>query len=221
MMVASRVSLALCALSTVLALAPTAAFSESEGVPPPAEAKVHLSPAKVKPGAAVDVLVESERAFSVAIRFTGAPGNLGTWSELDTSAPGVWPETIAAPEEPGMYPVDLKVDGVFMPHKALLRDAPPAFFTRPGHTTSAAAARNAVALLLTPGNDDTRVTAVRRRVLLSGDKRVGSLNRLYAVTFKLLQPTLVLPEGTYTYFAYVLRDGFKGPWRVLELGSGP
>jgi hypothetical protein len=122
-----------------------------------------------------------------------------------------------------MYPVQLKVQfqdraGPTTIERAewLFKVAPPEFFARPGWRTAEDAARSAPRLL--PGLN-ARVVGIAPRPLL--DARVPTLNKLYAVTLDLPKGTSVLPAGRHTFFAYVLRDGASGPWRLLEVGTGP
>ncbi len=200
-----------------------ASFTVTGGRP---SATLTLAPGRTAPGLHVKAIVRpSSQALSVSARLVGAAPPLDAWVTLKASPrTETWIGALTAPTTAGMYPIQLQIlfQGesqriTFAPRPTwLLKDAPPEFFGRSGFRTPEDAARSAPRLL--PGLN-ARVVGVRARPLL--DQRVPELNKLYEVTLSLPKGTPVLPPGEHTFFAYVLRDGASGHWRLLEVGTGP
>lgn len=171
------------------------------------------------------VRVSGMAARSVEVRLVGAIDRRGLayqWTPYPWQAlrvrHGAWRGLLPAPPLYGIYRLRLRLDHgdrFLASARWLLRVLPRGTLSRPSSPAPAGAIRRFVAQL--PG--DQVLVASRRWPLAKFDHRDPRLNRLFAIAYAPSGDTR--PDSRLGLFISMVRNGYRGRWRVLEATTQP
>jgi len=217
-MEANRTRQALC-IVLVVASALVCAAAVGAASAPPVTPHVSLEPAVVVLGGRATVAVAGWNASHLEVSLAGATDKLGRllgWRTARREGPA-WVVQLPRPALRGIYPVLLR-DGakgtVYRSTRWLLRIFRRASANEPTFTTPQAAVRWWV-----QSSRHATVAALKRWQRSALDKRDPRLHRLYVVAFNVPgRPGVANRLGR---FVTAVRDGYGGPWRLLEANVQP
>jgi hypothetical protein len=187
--------------------------------------RVVLGPRAVDLYHSASVRVSGTTAGSVEVRLVGAIDRAGRayeWTPYRWRALRIrrdtWHGLLPTPPLAGIYRLRLRFDHGrrFLSSAGwLMRVFPKGAMKRPSSPTAVGAVRHYVGNL--PGHEV--LVASRRWPLASFDHRDPRLNRLFAIAYAPRGDRL--PQSRLGLFVTVVRDGFRGRWRVLEATTQP
>jgi len=179
-----------------------------------------LHPAIAELGTPAAIAVSGIDAPSLEVRLLGATNSAAKpvgWHAL-TFARGAWRGTLPPPELRGIYPVELRVRAgspILRSTQWLYRVFAPGTLTRPSFQAPEDVARWWVQSL--PGG--AKLVALRRWPRPAFDRRDLALHRLLVLAYTLKGHETV--RERLGIFVTAVRDGYSGPWRLLEATALP
>jgi hypothetical protein len=169
----------------------------------------HASSLHARPALAVSG-VAARRLEARLDHASDANGTASRWHELRRSG-CTWRGAVPAPNAYGIYPVVLRAHPggrTVTSTRWLLRLLPPGFSARPAFPTAEGAARWWVA-----SHEHGALAALRRWPLPALDRRDPRLHHLIVVAWNMRgKPGIRDRRGM---FVTLVRDGYRGRWRVL------
>ena len=201
-------------LLTFMLVAVAAASSAPSGSP-----VVTVEPSVVQLRQAATVSVRVADVAAVAVRLKGASmpsGTLLPWTQL-RRAHGVWVGRLGQPAFRGVYPLVLRTrpgGNQSVADTTMLRVLPPGTLHRPAFTTPEAVVQWWVAEVA-----HGSLATFRPWPLLAYDRRDPRLHRLFVVAYD--PPGAIDPSGRLGIWITAFRDGYSGPWRLLEATVQP
>jgi hypothetical protein len=178
-----------------------------------------LSPTVAVRGQDSVIAVRGVAGPSVEARLDGATTHLGRlipWTRLRLVG-GAWRGILRAPEFRGIYPVEIRLAGtrVLRSRRWLLRVFAHGTKTRPGFATPSAAARSWIGTLPYPA----QIVAMKSWRRPDFDHRDAKLHRLFVLAYSRVGDNNV--DHRLGIFVTAVRDGYSGPWRMLEATLAP
>jgi hypothetical protein len=214
----SLVLLVAVAFVAVFTPAPTPAAGHSVGVGPTAALRVAVQPAVVKLHERSTITISGLASRSLQVRLGGATYANGAplpWLSL-VRVGGVWRGRLQTPALRGIYPIELrtsKAASLIDPH-LFLRVFEPGTSTRPVFDDPAEAVSWWVRTV-----PHATLVASKAWPLPAFDRRDIRLHRLFVVAYSPLGYPDV--SDRLGMFVTVVRDGFRGGWRLLEATVEP
>jgi len=181
--------------------------------------QVRLQPPVVRLGQEATITASGIQAASVEVRLSGATDPAGQplpWLPLRLAGAS-WRATLAAPALRGVYPVELRTDAAaapLRPARLFLRVFARGTQTRPAFDNPIDVVRWWVGTV-----PRARLVALKPWPRPAFERRDVRLHRLFVVAYS--------PPGRPTFddrlgsFVTAFRDGYGGPWRLLEATVQP
>lgn len=184
---------------------------------------VTIRPVEARRDVPIRVTVTGVDASRLLVRLRGAQTGAGkatTWLPLVRRV-AVWAGSLRTPHYWGVYPLELRAGPAAAPRSSaawLVEVLPAGFRTRPGFATP----REVAAWWVRTGPPRARLVSARPWSAPAGTPH-NAYNRLLEVELRLLEPwPPVWPEpGRLTMFVSVTRESLRGPWRFVDVGTGP
>jgi len=212
------------AMGTAIMAGGAGADRTAAGRPAP-PVRITIRPREIDPFQSALVSVSGVAGGSAEVRLLGATDRAGLayewapyrWQRLRLRT-GRWLGRLPAPALPGIYRIQLRFDrgrALLTSERWLLRVFPRRTGARRSFPTALAAARDYVGRL--PGHEV--MVAARRWPQAAFDHRDPRLNGLFVIAYAPRgHDRLDSRRGS---FVTVVRDGYRGRWRVLEATIQP